>query len=37
MKGIRVSNDSGNTPELAYKFLLRQLAIALTDSGYVAI
>jgi hypothetical protein len=36
MHGIRIFKDSGNTPELAYRALLRQVAIALTDSGYVA-
>jgi hypothetical protein len=36
MHGIRIFKDSGNTPELAYRALLRQVAMALTDSGYVA-
>jgi hypothetical protein len=36
MHGIRIFKDSGNTPELAYRALLRQVAIALTDSSYIA-
>jgi hypothetical protein len=36
MHEIRIFKDSGNTPELAYRALLRQVALILTDSGQVA-
>jgi hypothetical protein len=35
MNGARVFKDSGNSPELAYRALLKQLALKLTDSGYI--
>lgn len=34
--GARIFKDSGNTPELAYRALLRQVALKLADSGHVA-
>jgi hypothetical protein len=36
MHGIRIFKDSGKTPELAHRALLRQVALLLTDSGHVA-
>ena len=36
MHGIRIFKDSGNTPKLAYRALLRQVALLLTNSGRVA-
>jgi hypothetical protein len=37
INGPRIFKDSGNSPELAYRALLRQLALKLTDSGYIPI
>lgn len=33
---IRIRKASGTTPELAYRELLKQTAMALTDNGHVA-